>query len=83
MLSKTVADASGSSRVPVERPPQRASTRWGRFIGIVHGDKYMVGAYPPEWQERAPAASAGNVVAPEQPIDALVAPARPQSGSAD
>ena len=83
MLSKTVTDASDASLVPVGRPPQRASTPWGRFMGVVHGDKYMVGAYPPEWQPRAPAAPAGKVVAPEQPIDALPAPARPQSGSAD
>lgn len=83
MLSKTVTDVSDASLVPVGRPPQRASTRWGRFMGVVHGDKHMVGAYPPEWQARAPAARAGKVVAPGQAIDALLAPVRPQSASAD
>jgi hypothetical protein len=75
MLSKTVTDGSDSSPMPLGRAPQRAATRWGRFMGIVHGDKYMVGAYPPEWQPRAPAASAGDVVAPAQEPDAPVAPA--------
>ena len=79
MLSKIVTDASV---VPVGRPPQRSSTFWGRFMGIVHGDKHMVGAYPPEWQAPASAAPAGKLVAPEQAIDALLAPARPQSESA-
>ena len=37
--------------------------RWAR------GDKYMVGAYPPEWQERA--ASDGPVVLVEQPAAAV------------
>jgi hypothetical protein len=80
MLSKVVTDAPVA---PVGRPPQRSSTFWGRFMGIVHGDKHMVGAYPPEWQPRAPAVAGGTVVAPEQAIDASVAPARPQPGSAD
>lgn len=78
MLSKTISDAP---LVPVGRP-KRASTHWGRFMGIVHGDKHMVGAYPPEWQAPASAAPAGKLVAPEQAIDALLAPARPQSESA-
>ena len=83
MLSKTVTDASDASLVPAGRPPQRASTPWGRFMGVVHGDKYMVGAYPPEWQPQAPGGRAGKVMAADQAIDALFAPARRQSGSAD
>lgn len=41
--------------------------RWAR------GDRYMIGAYSPEWQERA--ASDGPVVAVEPPTDAVTATA--------
>jgi hypothetical protein len=27
-------------------------------MSVLHGDKYMAGAYPPEWQDVAPAAAA-------------------------
>ena len=30
----------------------------GRFLSFLRGDRYMVGAYPPEWQEETAQASA-------------------------
>jgi hypothetical protein len=40
---------------PPQSPIRRnlASRAWTRMWSALHGDKYLVGAYPPEWQPRA------------------------------
>ena len=45
-----------AQRPPLRRTP--ASRAWAGMWSALHGDKYMVGAYPPEWQPRAPCAVA-------------------------
>ncbi len=30
--------------------PARAPSPFARLMAVLHGDKYMLGAYPPEWQ---------------------------------
>jgi len=47
------------------------------LLSALRGDKYMVGAYPPEWQAPAPAVT--RVVAPE-PSDLAVAGPREPGG---
>ena len=34
----------------------------GRFLSYLRGDRYLVGAYPPEWQDQA------ATVAPTSPV---------------
>lgn len=81
MLSKTVNDGSDPSPMSIGRPPPRPTTRWGRFMAIVHGDKYIVGAYPPEWQPRPPAVLATTALTPAHEPDTPVAPAGPPARS--
>jgi hypothetical protein len=50
------------------RNPLRAGA--AKLLGVLRGDKYMAGAYPPEWQ--APAPAVRRAVSPE-PSDLAVA----------
>lgn len=50
MRSKTVSGESHSS----------FAQAIARLRGVIHGDKYLVGAYPPEWDERPVAAIPGD-----------------------
>jgi hypothetical protein len=52
MDSKTGHEPAGSS-------PRRA---FEKVHSVIRGDKYMVGAYPPEWHEREPATERPPVV---------------------
>ena len=47
------------SEPPVAAVPTRQPKRsaFGLVMSVLHGDKYMAGAYPPEWQDVAPAAA--------------------------
>jgi hypothetical protein len=66
MLSTQVDRESPSAHAPVGTPTRSSSTLWGRFMGFIHGDRYRVGAYAPEWQGRAPTASLDEVLAHEE-----------------
>jgi len=37
---------------------------WARFLSRLHGDRYMIGAYPPEWQGQTGPAAAPVAAAP-------------------
>jgi hypothetical protein len=54
-----IPEPVGLHRDPAaQRPPLRrnpASQAWAGMWSALHGDKYLVGAYPPEWQPRASA----------------------------
>jgi hypothetical protein len=51
-----------------------AKGSWGRFLSYLHGDRYMVGAYPPEWQgQTGPAADQANA-APGEGVTAGLDP---------
>jgi hypothetical protein len=51
MTSRTDHEPSGASL-----------SAFGRLRSVVRGDKYMVGAYPPEWHERTPTTERPPVV---------------------
>lgn len=59
------------------RNPLRAGV--ARLLSALRGDKYMVGAYPPEWRAPAPTPSVGRAVGPE-PSDLAVASPREPGG---
>ena len=33
------------------RRPEPPTTLFGRVMALLHGDKYMMNAYPPQWRE--------------------------------
>ena len=53
------------------RPRNQASRMLAKLVSALRGDKYMVGAYPPEWRGAAPANDA------EPSTTARTAPAVP------
>jgi hypothetical protein len=59
--------------------PSRNPLRAGpaRLLSALRGDKYMVGAYPPEWQAPAPTPSAGRAVSQEPSDIAVASPPEP------
>jgi hypothetical protein len=59
MQTKPTSEPTGS-RVPGVipepiRPRNTASSVLGKLVSALRGDKYMVGAYPPEWRGATPA----------------------------
>lgn len=35
---------------PAPRSPDKPTTLAGRLLAVLHGDKYMMNAYPPQWR---------------------------------
>jgi hypothetical protein len=56
MRSEPVVEPPVAATVPGRQPLRLA---FGKVMSVLHGDKYMAGAYPPEW----PAAPSG----PDEP----------------
>jgi hypothetical protein len=38
---------------PAPRRPNQPTTLTGKLMALLHGDKYMMNAYPPQWHEPA------------------------------
>lgn len=61
-MSAEHVSAAPASVLPAGQPDARidpgvsagrpGDTMWVRFLSYLHGDRYMVGAYPPEWQDK-------------------------------
>lgn len=43
---------------PAPRCPNKPTTLAGKLLALLHGDKYMMYAYPPQWREPAGTSSA-------------------------
>ncbi len=76
--------AAGRANKPAPRKPSPLSILLARVLSVIHGDKYMVGAYPPEWDENAAARNGGTVlrsnhrrVHPRAPGSRTRSPVRP------
>jgi hypothetical protein len=63
-VNDNLAWPSASSRKPAERKPGRRNplrVAFARVMSALHGDKYMVGAYPvPDPEDAAPSDDAGS-----------------------
>jgi hypothetical protein len=47
MLTK---DPGAALESPVRGPTVAPTTRTGKLLSLLRGDKYMVNAYPPQWR---------------------------------
>ena len=48
MRSEPAVERPVAATVPSRQPSRSA---FGRVMSVLHGDKYMAGAYPPEWTD--------------------------------
>jgi hypothetical protein len=48
MRSEPAVERPVTATVPSKQPSRSA---FGRVMSVLHGDKYMAGAYPPEWTD--------------------------------
>jgi hypothetical protein len=58
------AEQANGVSSPATSPSAAPRGPWAKFLSYLRGDRYMAGAYPPEWQEPVKAgASAAEVPA--------------------